>query len=199
MNTSNYEIRAKARDALGNNIFDRTWLLALAAGLIISVILAAATSIGGIASILLTGPLYVGLHFTFLKIARKDIDIKFENVFDGCYSFGPNLVLGLMRELLITLWTFLFIIPGIIKGYSYSMAYFVKADYPEYGWRECLQESERLMKGNRLRLFSLHLSFIWWDILGIMTCGIGTLWVSAYKSTANAIFYEELKRSDMYN
>ena len=29
-------------------------------------------------------------------------------------------------------------IPGIVKAYSYSLVYFIKADHPEYDWRKCL-------------------------------------------------------------
>ena len=47
------------------------------------------------------------------------------------------------------LWSLLLFIPGIVKAYAYSMVYYVKADHPEYGWRECLDESQRLMTGHK--------------------------------------------------
>lgn len=199
MNISNSEIRAKARAALGNEIFGRTWLMALLVGLIISAILGAANSLCmGLGSLLLSGPLYVGLYKTYLKIAQGDQDVKIETAFEGCYSFGPNLVLGLMHTLYIFLWTLLFIIPGIIKSYSYALAYYIKAEHPEYGWRECLNESEKMMQGNKMRLFILHLSFIGWALLSIFTFGLASLWVNAYQQTATAIFYEELKKEQLY-
>ena len=94
--------------------------------------------------------------------------------------------------------TILCCIPGIIKAYAYSMAYFIKCDHPEYGWRECLDESEKMMNGNKWRFFCLNLSFIGWMIIGILTCGIGFMWSNAYMSTSNAIFYDELKREQGY-
>ncbi len=200
MNISNSEIRAKARASLGGQIFNKTWLMAIVVAVIIGAVIGAANSIScGIASLLLTGPLYVGLHSAFLKIARGDSDVKIETTFEGCRDFGPNLVLGLMHSLIITLWSLLFIIPGIIKSYSYCMAYFVKVDHPEYGWRECLDESERMMKGNRMKYFWLQLSFIGWALVGSLACGLGVLWVNAYQSTSNAIFYEELKKSSNFS
>lgn len=197
MYISNSEIRAKARAALGNNIFDKSWLLTTLAIFIVSLILSLVSQMScGIGTMLLTGPLYVGLYAAFLKLTRKEDEFKISNIFEGCDNFGSNLSLGVMHSLMIALWSLLFIIPGIMKSYSYAMCYYVKADHPEYGWRECLDESERLMKGNRMKFFWLQLSFTGWAILGYLTCGIGVMWVSSYMVTANAVFYDELKRAD---
>jgi len=196
MRLTNSEIRAKARAALGGQIFSNTWLTALLISLVIGAVLGAANSIScGVAVFLLTGPLYLGLNLAYLKLARGE-EMKFENAFAGMNDFGSNLVLGFMQMLLVSLWSLLCFIPGIIKGYAYSMTYFIKADHPEYGWRECLNESERMMKGHKMDYFCLELSFLGWIIVGTLACGIGTLWVTPYMSTANAIFYEELKRAE---
>lgn len=195
MNISNREIRAKARETLGKSIFSKTWLIAIAIGLIISGILAAANYISsGFATLFLSGPLYVGLNMAYLHITRGDKEVTIGSAFEGCYDFKSNLVLGLMHNLIIWLWSLLLIIPGIIKGFSYSMAYYIKADHPEYGWRECLEESEKMMKGYKLKYFLLNLSFIGWLLLSIVTFGLASFWVSAYMSTASAVFYDELKR-----
>lgn len=195
MNISNSEIRAKAREALGKNILSKTWLIAMAIGFIISSVLTAANAISsGIATLFLSGPLYVGLNMAYLHIARGDREVTIGTAFEGCYDFKSNLILGIMHNLIIWLWSLLFIIPGIIKGYSYSMAYYIKADHPEYGWRECLEESEKMMKGYKLRYFLLNFSFIGWILLSIVTFGIASFWVNTYMSTASAVFYDELKR-----
>ena len=196
MYISNSEIRARAREALGNSPFNRKWLTLVLMMAIVSIVLSAANYIGcGLGTLLLSGPLYIGLYGVCLKFVRGYEDVKFESVFEGCYRFGPNLILGLMQTLIIMLWSLLFIIPGIVKSYSFALAYYIRADHPEYGWRECLDESERMMKGQKWRLFTLHLSFIGWILLSILTCGIGSLWVNAYQQTATTIFYEKLKSS----
>lgn len=199
MNISNSEIRAKARKALGGNIFGKTWLMSLLACVIVSLVLSLVSSMScGIGIYLLVGPLSVGLYGAFAKLARGERDMEIGGVFDGCQDFGSNLVLGLMHNLLITLWSMLFVIPGIIKTYAYSMAFFIKADHPEYGWRECLSESEKMMQGNKWKLFCLQLSLVGWAILGSLACGIGTLWVTPYMYSCNAVFYEELKAANGY-
>lgn len=103
-------------------------------------------------------------------------------------AFGLRLVMGIF----ITLWTFLFIIPGIIASYSYAMAPYLLAENPDMGIMEAINRSKDLMRGNKWRLFCLHLSFIGWAILSIFTCGIGALFLSPYQMLADAAFYREI-------
>ncbi len=199
MYISNFEIRAKARQALDNNIFSSKFLMLIAMNITTSLVLGAANYLClGLGTLLLCGPLYVGLYKSHLKTVNGDSDIRFSTVFDGCDDFGSNLVLGVMHTLIIALWSLLFIIPGVIKSYSYALVYYVKADNPEYTWRECLNESERMMRGYKMKLFTLHLSFLGWAFLSLFTFGIGFLWVNVYQQTATAVFYEKLKAKDMY-
>ena len=196
MYISNSEIRARARQALGNNIFSKRYLMLIGMTIAVSLILFAANYLClGLGSLLLCGPLYVGLYKAFLKNAQGESNMTFGSLFEGCYDFGPNLGLGVMHSLLLTFWTFLFIIPGIIKSYSYALVYYIKAENPDYTWRECIAESQFLMKGYKMKLFKLHLSFIGWAILSLFTLGIGLLWLNSYIHTSTAIFYEELKSS----
>jgi uncharacterized membrane protein len=199
MNVSNSELRARAHAALGSSIFDKKWFIAIAISAIIPMVLTLVSNIScGIGSFLLSGPLYVGLHIAYLKLIRNE-EFKIGNAFEGCNDFGSNLMLGLMYSLIVMLWSLLCVVPGILKSYSYAMIYYIKADHPEYGWKECLDESEKMMKGNRWKLFTLQLSFIGWAFVAFFTCGIGSFWVSAYSQTANAAFYEELKAAQTYS
>lgn len=50
----------------------------------------------------------------------------------------------------IILWSFLFIIPGIIKAVSYSQAFNLMIENPDYRIREVITESRLLMKGYKL-------------------------------------------------
>ena len=107
-----------------------------------------------------------------------------------------HLVLYILQFIYIFLWTLLLIIPGIVKSYSYSMAFYIMNDHPEYTATQCLDESRRMMNGHKLDLFCLHLSFIGWIIVSILTCGIGVLWVDPYMQLSQANFYEELKKAE---
>ena len=200
MYISNSEIRARARLALDKNPLSRKWIILVIMGLIVSAVLSAANYLCfGLGYLFLCGPLYIGLYGVYLKNINNDSEIKIGNVFEGCYNFAPGLALGIMHTLIIFLWSLLLIVPGIIKSYSYSLAYYIKAEHPEYGWRECLDESAWMIKGHKLRLFKLHLSFIGWIILSILTLGIASFWIEAYMKTATAVFYEDLKENMEYD
>lgn len=194
MKATNSEIRARARKALDNNILSNSWLMSILVIIITSLILSAVSSMScGIGAYLLVGPINIGLAIAFLKLVRCENKMEISTAFEGLNDFGSNLMVGLMTAISISLWSLLFIIPGIIKSYSYALVYCIKADHPEYGWRQCLNESEEMMKGNKMRFFSLQLSFIGWILFSIFTCGLGSLWVNAYMQTANVVFYEDVK------
>lgn len=83
------------------------------------------------------------------------------------------LVLNLLVGLFTLLWLFLFIIPGIIKAYSYSQAINVFFDHKKNGtkisYTQAIKESMLMMKGNKFDLFILQLSFIgWWIPVSIV-------------------------------
>jgi len=195
MNISNSKIRAKARATLGGGIFENNWLMALVVVLLVEAISVAVAYIP-LASLIIAGPLSFGCALVFLKLVRTGEKVKIEDTFEGFKNFSDNLILSLLSTLFIFLWTLLFIIPGIVKSYAYSMCFYIKNDHPEYDWKKCLDESQKMMDGNKWRLFCLDLSFIGWMIVGALCFGVGTLWVSAYMTTSRAIFYNELKGSD---
>lgn len=191
---SNYDIRAKARQDLGSNLFSTQWMSALAVSLIYTLIvgaLSAIPAVGSIASLLLSGSLVFGISRYYTKLARNETP-TIDNLFDGFKLLIQNFFLAFMMSLFVFLWSLLFIIPGIIKAYAYSMAFYIKQDHPEYEWKECLDESQRMMDGHKADLFLLQLSFIGWMILCIFTAGIGFLWLEPYMQAAQANFYNEL-------
>ena len=192
------ELRAKARKALGGNIFDKAWLMALVACLVITVanFVGLIPVVGTIGLIVIAGAVNVGVFGYFLKLVRGE-NPEFIDTVDGFKNdFVGNFLLGFMHDLFICLWTLLFIIPGIIATYSYSMAYYIKNDHPEYKWNECLKESKRMMKGYKWKLFCLEFSFIGWHIVAAFVPVVGSWFVSPYVHAAQASFYEELKANN---
>ena len=188
---SNRELRAKAREQLGNSIFGQNWLMALLVLLIASAIVSFGSAFV-IVGLLLEGVLMVGVSGIFLSLKRKGGEIEITDLFSGTKQLADNMLLGLMHYVFVFLWSLLFVIPGIVKGYSYSMCYYIKNDHPEYTWRECIDASRKMMRGHKWRLFTLHFSFIGWYIVGSLAFGIGTLWVNPYLRAAEANFYEDL-------
>lgn len=186
--TSRTEIKRKAREQLGGNIFATPWLIAILVALIGNAIVGVSSFI----SFLFIGPITFGLSSLFLKQARDRKAMDVAGLFDGFNDFGQTFLLGFLSTLFIALWSMLFVIPGIVKTYSYSMIYYIKADHPEYDWKQCIDESRRIMNGHKWELFVLDLSFIGWMIVGSLCFGIGTLWVTAYMQAAKAQFYRAI-------
>ena len=190
------ELRSRARAQLGGSIFANNWLLLLAAWLVESAILGA-LSFTFVGSVIVTGPLVIGLSAMQIKKVRNaDSNLNFVDMFYGFTNgrFGNNIILGLLQTVFIFLWTCLFFIPGVVKSYSYAMSYYVSLDRPELGANDCITESRRLMDGKKWNLFCLDLSFLGWYIVGMLCFGVGILWVIPYHEMARANFYEELIR-----
>jgi uncharacterized membrane protein len=94
--------------------------------------------------------------------------------------------------LFVILWALLLIVPGIIAAISYSMTFYIMADNKEMSAQDAIRKSKVLMTGNKYRYFCLGCRFIGWFILGIVTLGIGFLWIMPYFMVSNARFYESL-------
>jgi len=146
-----------------------------------------------IGSLLFSGALMIGMcsaTLSLLRYGRADL----EQLFDGFRLNLPNaIVASILYSLFIALWSMLFVIPGIIKTYSYAMTFSILHDNPNMSASDAITESRRMMDGHKFRLFCLQLSFFGWILLGIITFGIAMLFVAPYMQTAQAAFYEDLK------
>ena len=85
----------------------------------------------------------------------------------------------------------------VYKRQAYSMSGFIMAENPEMTAKEAMQVSEKMMAGNKWRLFCLQFSFIGWQILCILSLGIGFLWLTPYMNAATAAFYDEISREPL--
>ena len=92
-------------------------------------------------------------------------DAVFSDLFSQFDRLGAGFCMNFLTGLYIVLWTLLFIIPGIIKSFSYAMAPYILAEHPEMAASEAITESRHMMDGNKWRLFCLDFSFIGWNLL----------------------------------
>lgn len=151
------------------------------------------SGIGTLLVLVLSGPLTFGKDRMFLKQTRDNEDMVFADLFKGfSEDLGGNILIGLLTSLFAFLWSLLFIIPGIVKAYAYSMVFYIKADHPDYDWKMCINESKRLTMGHKGELFVLDLSFFGWFFVGALCLGVGTFWVTPYMEATKAHFYQNL-------
>lgn len=102
-----------------------------------------------------------------------------------------NLVLTMfLMNLYTVLWTFLLIIPGIVKSYEYRMIPYILAENPGMDRKEAFAISKRMMMGKKMATFVLDLSFFGWALLGACTCGIlNVFYVNPYIHATDAEIY----------
>lgn len=135
--------------------------------------------------------LFVKEMLGFVRGGKIEISSSLVDKFKADYLKSIK-VIGLM-SIYIFLWCLLLFIPGIIKSYSYCFAPYISMDNDELTAEECINESMKMMNGNKMKLFLLDLSFIGWYLLCIVTLGIAILWVVPYHEAARIALYEDIK------
>jgi uncharacterized membrane protein len=148
--------------------------------------------IGWLASMIIAGPMMLGYCIFFLAFVRGE-EIQLSRLFDGFQQFINALLAYILQAVFIFLWTLLLIIPGIIAAFRYAMTFYILADNPGMEGLTAITHSKELMMGKKWKLFCLGCRFIGWFLLGVLSLGIGFLWIIPYFQTSVTIFYEDLK------
>lgn len=164
----------KIRDYF-NNFFNIDWTFIASVAAIV-IIIAFVVMILAIAyQIFIGNVIIVGRNKFFIE-ARKD-KAKFTDLF---YSFDGKRHLNIVKSmawmnLFVFLWSLLFIIPGIVKQFAYSMVPYIMAENPNMQFNDALKLSMKMTDGEKWDIFVLGLSFIGWFILGTCCCVIGII------------------------
>lgn len=189
MTLSNAEIMKSARSQLQGRW--KPVLLLTLVYFLVGIIPGSMPKIGFLFSLILGGPFTFGLSCYFLKFTRNT-NPELEELFKGFSIFGKTFIAYLLMVVFTLLWAILLIVPGIIAAFSYSMTFYIMADNKEMSAQDAIRKSKELMTGNKYRYFRLICRFIGWFLLGIVTIGIGFLWIMPYFMVSNTRFYESL-------
>lgn len=142
------------------------------------------------------------LFFAFQDSPKKTLCIAcLYTAFTGILELPANILLNaffLQRslsdetlKLLLGLQIALLVIWYLVH-LNLSLVYYLLLDFPELTIKEILLLSVSKMRGQKLRLFLLELSFLPVFLLAIPTMGIGLLWIMPYFYTARSKFYLNL-------
>ena len=94
-------------------------------------------------------PLEVGGRKYFVQSAQNNDNKRcFRFAFNG-HNYLGIVITMLLKGVQNFLWYLLFIIPGIVKWYSYSMVPYILADNPNIGARKAIQLSNNMMYGHK--------------------------------------------------
>lgn len=72
---------------------------------------------------------------------------------------------------------------------AYRLCFLFLLDYPKMKVSAAFKECRRMMKGNKMRLFYIFVSFLGWYGLVICSFGIAALWVVPYMTQTLITFY----------
>ena len=200
------EIKERAKEFAFNNkwniwkplviIYVITFLIGLlVSGIVVNEESAAFDLISTLLEIALI-PISIGYVSYVIRLVRgENVDVK-EALLSKYKIFLLIFVTTFIVGLCTTMWTLLFIIPGIIYSYKVVMVQYILADTADENtkWREVISTSKEMMDGYKWDYFVFGLSFIGWILLGIVTCGIAMIWVMPYITVAQTMYYEELKK-----
>ena len=178
-----------------------------------------------IVTLIIGGAVKLGYAVFNLKLVDQK-DVAFSDLFSQSNRLGAGFCMNFLTGLYTLLWSLLFIIPGIIKMYSYAMTPYILAEHPGMTATESITQSKQMMEGNKWRLFCLEFSFIGWALLcsvptlialGIVSgmairsgsvaallwmipagipAFVGSLFLNAYEEAARAAFYREVSGAE---
>jgi len=138
------------------------------------------------------------IHFID-KISEWSEKLNPANLQSDLPLYDPALTDALSPEIN---WAFLLLgaipfilVPAIYVTLSFSQTWFIIANDENISGYNALKESWNLMRGKRLKLFLLELSFIGWAILSVLTLFIGFIFLAPYMQTSYAKFHDNLNES----
>jgi uncharacterized membrane protein len=154
-----------------------------------------------------------GYSIYAMRLTRGQ-DAGFSDLFSVFHLAAKIIALQLLQMLFIFLWAMLFVIPGIVAAYRYSQAGYLLLDNPDLPVLECLRRSKEMMRGRKMDLFVLNLSFLGWYILfsipanllgALLPSGLGydflitvvsilcSVWITPYVQCTEVGFYDLIR------
>lgn len=139
-------------------------------------------------------PMQTGVKLVFLQLSESrkselnNLVVPYKNG-----AMWEIIKAKLLSALYIILGFICFVIPGIYLALKYAMVDYVFADNPDLKYDEAMKMSGEIMKGQKMRLFVLGLSFILWFFAIIFTIGIALIYVIPYIEATIANFYMDIR------
>ncbi len=114
-------------------------------------------------------------------------------IMPGTICFSVGLVGETILAILIGVVLYLVgMVIMLVVALRYSQTFIIMLEHSEINVMEAFRMSAELMEGNMGRFFYIELSFIGWALLGLLSCGIGMLWVTPYMMQVSVNFYRSL-------
>ena len=140
------------------------------------------------------------LFYGFQHIFKRSLTVSTVSTLVNTLCLLPyNVFLILYQTNSSTTWLICTAVSLVLGGLIYlpislslSQCHFLLLDFPKYSGSEVIRLSMRIMKGKKLKLFLLQLSFLPLHILGLLSFGIGSLWVTPYTNMTMALYFLDI-------
>ena len=143
--------------------------------------------------VMLVGYVLFGMTKTYIGITKNEQPIIEDALLAGIKDQPLRApLLNLIQSFFLGFWTLLFIIPGIIKSYSYALTSYLIVQDRLLSPINAITKSRKLMDGHKLDLFMLDLGYLGWYVLSIFTFGVLLAWVIPWHQTARTLFFADV-------
>ena len=185
-----YLVRTGRRSVIGMSLIYMLISLALSGmDLLFSYLGIAGAAFVSVLISLLTVVLSAGFVLFCMGI-RSGEETPFSVLFDGFGMAGKIIWLSILEGIFITLWSMLFVIPGIVAAYRYRFALYNLLENPDLTASQAIALSKIQTNGMKGKLFMLDLSFLGWAIVCTLTAGLLGIWLTPYMQLADLGYYE---------
>lgn len=123
-------------------------------------------SVLSLVAFLITPILQIGANHYFIS-RLKGMELGFGGLLSRVGLWGKALWLTILIGVKVFLWSLLLVVPGIIAGIRYSMAYYYLAEDPSLTAWGALEKSKNAMQSTKMSYFALSISFLGWMFLSI--------------------------------
>lgn len=141
--------------------------------LCINAILYFATVLKFLATWVVIGPLYAGYFIVAFKLLNKR-SVEFSDFFQGFTMFLPLFLASLITGIFTLLGFILLVLPGIYLAVAYILVIPLIVDKNLDFW-QAMEVSRRFVTRNWFPFFGFGALLFLINLLGVITCGVGTL------------------------
>ena len=145
-------------------------------------------------AVFLMMPLMVGCINAFNRLYYQSDRAVLSNMKDLALTDMLRSVAGMfMMSVVTSVYSAALLVPGVMASLSLFLTPYLLKDNPELSLTDTLRLSRNMMRGHKMQLFKLQLSFLGWGVLNVLTLGLGSLWLVPYMLTTMAAFYQDVR------
>lgn len=134
----------------------------------------------------------------FITMSHSPSPVTFQNFLEGFSAFARAILAGVIITFRLMLWSFLFVIPAIVKAFSYSQTLYLLIEYPSMSINKAIKISNIITGGHKLDLLVLEFSFLAWFALSCVTLGAGFLFLLPYMHLTLINAYHDMLKEAVY-